>query len=219
VIGRVRVVGRGRVGSAIAARLKDQGADPDSQDPELVLICVPDRAIAEVATRIASGPWIAHTSGAVSLAALAPHTRRFSLHPLQTFTRNGGPGQLDSAYAAISGETDEARRVGFELAEVLGLRPFPLDDEDRALYHVGAVFASNYLVTLHRMASRLFEKVGAPPESLEPLMRRTIDNGFQLTGPIARGDWGTVEAHLEAIRAEAPELEAVYRMLANATVP
>jgi predicted short-subunit dehydrogenase-like oxidoreductase (DUF2520 family) len=219
LIRRVRVVGRGRVGSAVAARLEDQGVDPDSKDPELVVICVPDRAISEVAARVAPGPWIAHTSGAISLAALAPHTRRFTLHPLQTFTRNGGPEQLDGAYAAISGETDEARRVGFELAEVLGLRPFPLSDEDRALYHVGAVFASNYLVTLHRVASQLFEKVGAPPEGLEPLMRRTIDNGFQLTGPIARGDWETVEAHLKAMRAEAPELEPVYRVLAEATVP
>lgn len=219
MIEKVRVVGRGRVGSAVAARLEDRGVDPDSRDPELLLLCVPDRAISEVAARFPPGPWIAHTSGAVSLAALAPHIRRFTLHPLQTFSRNGGPEQLDGSYAAISGETDEARRVGFELAEVLGLRPFPLNDEDRALYHVGAVIASNYLVTLHRVASRLFEKVGAPPEGLEPLMRRTIDNGFQLTGPIARGDWETVEAHLEAIRAEAPEVEPVYRALAEATFP
>ena len=219
MIQRARVVGRGRVGSAIAARLQAQGVDPDAHDPELVLLCVPDRAISEVAARLPPGPWIAHTSGAVSLAVLAPHTRHFTLHPLQTFTRSGGPEQLDGAYAAISGETDEARRVGFEVAEVLGLRPFPLSDEDRALYHAGAVIASNYLVTLHHLAARLFEKVGAPSEGLEPLMRRTIDNGFQLTGPIARGDWETVEAHLEAIRAEAPELEPVYRVLAEATVP
>ncbi|MGH8935333.1 MAG: Rossmann-like and DUF2520 domain-containing protein [Acidimicrobiia bacterium] len=219
MIRRARVVGRGRVGSAIAGRLEEQGVDPDSQDPELLLLCVPDRAISEVAPRFPPGPWIAHTSGAVSLAALAPHTRRFTLHPLQTFTRKGGPEQLDGAYAAIASETDQARRVGFELAETLGLRPFPLNDEDRALYHVGAVFASNYLVTLHRVAARLFEKVGAPPEGLEPLMRRTIENGFQLTGPIARGDWETVKTHLEAIRAEAPELEPVYRALGEATVP
>ena len=79
--------------------------------------------------------------------------------------------------------------------------------------------ASNYLVTLHRLASRLFEQAGAPPEALLPLMRRTIDNGFELTGPIARGDWATVDAHLAAIHEAAPEIEIVYRALAQVTAP
>ena len=88
----------------------------------------------------------------------------------------------------------------------------------RTLYHAGAAIASNYLVTLYRSASRLFEDAGAPPEALVPLMTRTIENGFQLTGPIARGDWATVEAHKQAIRAERPELEDLYETLADATV-
>ena len=80
-----------------------------------------------------------------------------------------------------------------------------------------AVIASNYLVTLHRAASRLFEAAGAPPEALIPLMTRTIENGFELTGPISRGDRQTVEAHVRAIQAEAPELEPMYSALAEAT--
>ena len=79
--------------------------------------------------------------------------------------------------------------------------------------------ASNYLVTLYRIASGLLEEAGAPPEALVPLMRRTIENGFELTGPIARGDWTTVDAHLAAIRAARPEVEPVYRVLAEATRP
>jgi predicted short-subunit dehydrogenase-like oxidoreductase (DUF2520 family) len=63
----------------------------DADEPELVLLCVPDRAIAEVARSIAAGPWVAHVSGATPLAALDPHERRFGLHPLQTFTRYRGP--------------------------------------------------------------------------------------------------------------------------------
>jgi predicted short-subunit dehydrogenase-like oxidoreductase (DUF2520 family) len=78
--------------------------------------------------------------------------------------------------------------------------------------------ASNYLVTLYRAASQLLALAGAPPEALAPLMRRTIENGFDLTGPIARGDSATVESHLLAIAAQAPELEAMYRALADATV-
>jgi len=85
------------------------------------------------------------------------------------------------------------------------------------LYHAGATIASNFLVTLYRAARQLVEAAGAPPDALLPLMRRTIDNGFELTGPIARGDWNTVEAHLAAIQEYAPELEDLYRAMARAT--
>ncbi len=218
MIERIQVIGSGRAGSAIAARLSERGLAVGADAPELVLLCVPDSAIAEVAASLEPGPWVAHVSGATPLAALAPHVRRFSVHPLQTFTRSRGPEQLDGAWAAVCAETDDARATGFELAETLGLRPFELDDSERTLYHAGAVFVSNYLVTLHRAAALLFESAGAPPEALEPLMRRTIENDFELTGPISRGDWTTVEAHREAIRAARPELDDLYETLAGATL-
>ncbi len=213
----VQIVGPGRVGSAIAARLEERGTSVLEDGAELVLICVPDRAIEEVARSIEPGPWIAHTSGATPLSALDPHERRFGLHPLQTFVAGGGAAQLDGSYGAVTAETDEGRAHGFALAETLGLEPFALADEARPLYHAGAAIASNYLVTLHAVASELFEEAGAPPEALVPLMRRTIENGFELTGPIARGDWGTVDAHRRAIRRVRPELEPVYEVLAEAT--
>ena len=219
----VNVIGRGRVGSAIAARLEERGVSLEERGAELTLLCVPDTAIRDVARGQAQGQsqgqslWIAHVSGATPLSALEPHERRFSMHPLQTFTRARGPEQLDGAWAAVTAETDEARARGFELAELLGLKPFELADEARPLYHAGAAIASNYLVTLHRVASELFRSAGAPPEALVPLMQRTIDNGFELTGPIERGDWETVEAHREAIRAIRPDLEPLYDVLAEAT--
>jgi predicted short-subunit dehydrogenase-like oxidoreductase (DUF2520 family) len=215
----VNVIGRGRVGSALGARLRERGIELREHDADLVLLCVPDRAIAEVAAAIEPGPWVAHVSGATPLAALDPHERRFSMHPLQTFTLDRGPEQLDGAWAAVSAETDEARARGHELAATLGLRPFDVADGARVLYHAGAAIASNYLVTLHRAASRLFEDAGAPPEALVPLMTRTIENGFQLTGPISRGDWSVVDAHLGALHDAHPELEPMYRVLAEATVP
>jgi predicted short-subunit dehydrogenase-like oxidoreductase (DUF2520 family) len=218
MIETVKVVGAsGRVGSAVSARLRERGLRLEEDDAELVLLCVPDGAISEVARGIAPGPWVAHTSGATRIGALDPHVRRFGLHPLQTFTKRRGPEQLDGAHAAVTAETAEAREVGFELARTLGLEPFALDDAARPLYHAGAAIASNYLVTLHRVASELFEAAGAPPEALVPLMRRTIDNGFELTGPIERGDWETVERHREAIRATRPDLEPLYDVLAEAT--
>lgn len=216
---RVSIIGHGRVGSAVSARLLERGIAVDAASPELVLICVPDAAIATVAASIEPGPWVAHTSGATPLAALAPHTNRFGVHPLQTFIRGRGAEQLDGAWAAVTAESEPAHTRGVWLAERLGLRAFDLADERRAIYHAGAAMASNFLVTLYRSASRLLEHAGAPPEALVPLMRRTIDNHFELTGPIARRDWATVDAHLAAIREFEPDLEPVYRALAEVTRP
>jgi predicted short-subunit dehydrogenase-like oxidoreductase (DUF2520 family) len=213
----VNVIGRGRVGSALAARLEERGVELREDDAELVLLCVPDTVIAEVAGTLAPGPWVAHVSGATPLSALDPHERRFSLHPLQTFTRARGPEQLDGAWGAVTAETDEALELGLDLARLVGLEPFALEDADRPLYHAGAAVASNYLVTLHDVASSLFAAAGAPPEALEPLMRRTIENDFELTGAIERGDWATVEAHRVAIRRARPDLEPLYDVLAEAT--
>jgi predicted short-subunit dehydrogenase-like oxidoreductase (DUF2520 family) len=215
VIERVHVIGSGRVGSAVAARLRERDVGVGEDDPDVVLLCVPDTAISEVSRSLTpKRAWVGHVSGATPLAALEPHELRFSLHPLQTFDRSGDASQLDGAWAAVTGETEEARAIARELAEILGLEPFEVADSDRTLYHAGAVFASNYLVTLERAAVRL----GVPAEALVPLMSRTIENGFDLTGPIARGDWATVEAHKRAIRAAHPELEHLYETLAGATV-
>ena len=218
VIETVHVIGAtGRVGSAVSVRLRERGARLDASDPDLVLLCVPDRVIAEVAAEIAVGPWVAHVSGATPLSGLDLHERRFSLHPLLSITKERGPEQLDGGWAALTAETDEARATGRELAALLGLRPFDLTDEKRALYHAAAAIASNYLVTLREIAGSLVEAAGAPAEALDPLMQSVIENGFELTGPIARGDWETVERHLAAIREARPELEELYLALAAQT--
>ena len=167
MIKSVRVVGTGRAGSAIAARLKERGLAVSAgrqaagAPVDLVLLCVPDAAIAEVARAVPEGPWIAHVSGATTLAALDPHTRRFSVHPLQTLSTERGPEQLDGAWAAVTAESDEAAEVASRLAHTLGLRPFRLADADRPLYHAAAVIAGNYLVTLYRTAATLGFWMGA----------------------------------------------------------
>jgi predicted short-subunit dehydrogenase-like oxidoreductase (DUF2520 family) len=217
------VVGAGRAGQAIAARLGERlptriaSRELDCGDAELVVLCVPDRAIPQVAASIPAGPWLAHGSGASTLDALDPHARRFSVHPLMTFQLGHGPEQLDGAWGAVSGESEEAVAAGLELARLLGLEPFVLADEERPVYHAAATVAAGFLVTLHEVAAELMRAAGAPPEALEPLMRRTMDNGFRPTGPHTRGDWETVERHLESIRARRPQLEPVYRALSHAT--
>jgi len=218
MIESIRIVGAGgRVGSTVSARLAERGVPLDIAEAELVLLCIPDRAIAEVAAEIPPGPWVAHVSGATPLAALEPHVRRFGLHPLQSFTKARGAEQLDGVWGAVTAESSEARTVGFGLAETLGLRPFELDDANRAAYHAGAAFASNYLVTLRAAAGSLLAAADVPTEALDPLIQGIVDSGFDLTGPIARGDWETVERHLAVIRAERPELEELYLALAEAT--
>ena len=153
------IVGNGRLGSAASARLEECGLAVGSAGRELacssadlVLLCVPDRAIPLVAQGISPGPWIAHTSGAVSIRALGPHERRFGLHPLQTFQGDLGPGQFDGAFAAITGETPDAREAAFALAGLLGVTPFELADDARPLYHAAATMAASFLVTIHRAA-------------------------------------------------------------------
>ncbi len=218
----IHVIGTGRAGGAIRARLIERGLrvtdgrEPEA-DAELVLLCVPDGVIAEVAAAVPVGRWIAHVSGATPLSALEPHRRRFGVHPLQTLTRKRGAKQLDGAWAGIGGETREAIGAARWLADTLGLRPFEIAEADRPLYHAAAVIGGNFLVTLHQVATRLLAEAGAPPEAIVPLMRRTIENEFDLTGPIARGDWNTVDAHLDTLERRAPDLVPLYRALAEAT--
>jgi len=216
MVNRVQVVGRGRVGHAFAARLRERGVLVDDA-AGVVVLCVPDRAIANAAAQVPRGPWVCHVSGGTPLSHLEPHERRFGLHPLQTFTKDRGAEQIDGAWGGVTAVTPEGREVGRALAGLLGLRAFDLADDRRAVYHAGAVMASNYMVTLYRAAARALATAGVPAEALIPLMTRTIENGFDLTGPLARGDLATVEAHLDALGRDLPDLEAMYRALAEVT--
>ena len=98
------------------------------------------------------------------------------------------------------------------------MRPFPLADENRAAYHAGAAIASNYLVTLRQAAGSLLEAAGAPPEALDPLMRRTIDNDFELTGPISAATGRRSSGTARRSARPAPSSSRSTTSLADATV-
>ena len=115
---QIGVVGHGRLGSAVLARLAERRLAAPVDNADLVLLCVPDRAIHEAAGQISSGPWVAHMSGAVPLSALAPHQRRFGLHPLQTFRREGGAAQLDGAWATVEAHLAAIQRHAPEVEEL-----------------------------------------------------------------------------------------------------
>jgi predicted short-subunit dehydrogenase-like oxidoreductase (DUF2520 family) len=215
----IAIVGRGRMGRALAGALGAAGPfgrGHDGAGADAVLLCVPDSEIAAAAAAVAPGPLVGHCSGAVGLAALAPH-EAFGLHPLMTVTKRGA--DFTGAGAAIAGSTPRALALARELAQELGMHPFELADEDRAAYHAGAAMASNFLVALEAAAERV---TGIDRRLLVPLVRATVENwaalgDAALTGPIARGDEETVARHREAIAERAPELLALYDVLADAT--
>ena len=211
----VTVIGAGRAGSAIAARLRERGVAV-GEDGELRLLCVPDRAIGEVARSIDPGPWVAHVSGGTPLAALEPHVRRFSVHPLQTLVRARGPEQLDGAWGAVTAEDDDARDAGARGSPSRSACARSRSPTTGARSTTPARRSPRTSSSRSTASPRgLFEEAGAPPEALVPLMQRTIENGFELTGPIARGDWETVERHRDALRGTG--FEQAYDALAEAT--
>jgi predicted short-subunit dehydrogenase-like oxidoreductase (DUF2520 family) len=220
------VIGAGRVGTVVAARLGARlvarGEEPDLRGCGLLAIATPDAAIADVcrllAPRLEPGAGVVHFSGGTSLAALVGvSSPRACVHPLQTVWPERGPDQLEGAHAAVTGDWE----LGAGLARALGTIPFALADEAKPAYHAASVFASNYLVTLTHAAVSLLQRAGLEREAalmaLRPLQHRSVDvGGRPPTGPIARGDAATVSAHLRAV---GPELEPLYRALGRATLP
>lgn len=212
----VAVVGRGRLGRALAVALRDGGvavAGPlgraGAPPVDAVVLCVPDAQIPAAAAAVAgSAPLVGHTSGATSLSALAAAGgESFGLHPLQTFTAAGG--SFDGAGCAIAGSSAAALAAARALATCVGMQPFEIDDSQRAAYHASASIASNFTVTLLAAAEQVAGSAGIDPEQarrlLLPLVERSVANWGErgpagaLTGPIARGDEETVSAQRAAV--------------------
>ena len=225
---RIAIVGRGRMGQALAAALARCGVDVDGplgrgatgDSADVVLLCVPDAQIEAAARLIAPGRLLGHCSGATTLEPLEPH-EAFSIHPLMTVT--GTTARFDGAGCVIAGATERALGMAAALARTLGMRAAVVADEDRPLYHAAASMASNYLVTLAAAAERLAEAAGVDRALLELLVRAAIENWATegpvraLTGPIARGDDETAARQRSAIAARAPELLAVWDALTAET--
>jgi predicted short-subunit dehydrogenase-like oxidoreductase (DUF2520 family) len=230
---RLAIVGRGRLGSAMAAALTAAGCDVagprgrgfdghgfDGRCVDAVLLCVPDAQIEAAASVIVPGPLVGHCSGATTLAPLAPH-EAFSLHPLMTVTPEGA--RFAGAGAAIAGSTARAMALAAELAALLGMRAVVVADEDRAAYHAAASIASNLLVTLEGAAERIALSAGVGRDLLLPLVRAAVDNWAALgaeralTGPVARGDEATVGRQRAAVADRAPDLLPMFDALVEAT--
>jgi predicted short-subunit dehydrogenase-like oxidoreductase (DUF2520 family) len=206
---------------------------------DLIFLTVPDDQIEPVAARLAqemswrTGQAVVHCSGALSLDALPALRERGvavgSFHPLQSLASvEDGVLRLPGSYFGV--EADEPLRPTLSaMVGALGGHLLLLPGHSKARYHLAATIASNYMVTLFAVAVDLLGRKGMThaesASALLPLLRGTVDNLAQLglpralTGPIARGDLGTIQRHLEVLREEAPGVEPLYRRLGAATVP
>ncbi len=209
-----------------------------AREADCIFITTNDDAIAGVCEAVASeggfrkGSKVVHTSGAGGLDLLRSARRRGAhvacIHPLQTFA------DVESAISKIPGSVfgitaDEIILAWAErVVEDLGGKPFHVADEDKALYHAAACMASNYFVTLMYLAEEVYGRMGLSREeavrAFWPLVRGTAENierkgtVLSLTGPIARGDGGTIRKHLRAFRKRCPELLKLYREMGLFTV-
>jgi len=204
-------------------------------DCDLLLLTVPDDALAGVVAGLAdalavpAGRVAVHVAGRHGLGVLRPlaalGVRTVALHPAMTFT--GTPldlPRLAGCPVAVTAAGDDTA-VAEQLVTELSGRPSTLADERRELYHAGTVHGANHLVTLVAEARELLSAAGVadPGAALRPLLEAALDNSLRsgdaaLTGPVVRGDVGTVRAHLAQVASAAPATVPSYAVLARATL-
>jgi predicted short-subunit dehydrogenase-like oxidoreductase (DUF2520 family) len=204
------------------------------EDADLVLMTVPDDVLPGLVEGLAAtgapytGRLLAHASGAHGVRVLDPATRAgalpLALHPVMAFT--GREDDVDRLKGVCFGVTapDPLRPAAEALVIEMGGEPVFIAEQNRALYHAALAFAANHLVTLVAEAASLLGQAGAdnPERMLGPLLGAALDNALRfgdagLTGPVARGDSGTVASHLAAIEAADPGALPAYLALARLT--
>jgi len=235
----VAVSSRGQTSARNLAQLITCRAFDNNQDvadaAELVFITTPDDVIATVASEVQWHPEqnVVHCSGADSTQILEPAKKLGAqvgvIHPLQTFaSAKQAIENMPGSTFALEAEEPLLTKLK-EMATALEGYWIELEAKDRVVYHAAAVIACNYVVTLVKLATDLWQTFNIPTpqatQALLPLIRGTIHNietvGIPqcLTGPIARGDTGTIKKHLEALQKVAPAILPTYRELGLQTIP
>jgi len=212
--------------------------DETARRADLVLLALPDDALAGMVRGLVAtgslrpGQIVVHTSGAHGIDVLAPAAEAgalpLALHPVMTFT--GREEDLERLTACSIGvtaaEDDEAAwNVGEALTVEMGAEPVRIPDSARALYHAALAHGANHLMTLVADCAELLREAGIQHAErlVAPLLSAALDNVLRhgdraLTGPVARGDLGTVRKHLSVLADRAPEVAPSYRVLARRTV-
>lgn len=201
---------------------------------ELVVLAVPDDVLPGLVTGLAAaGVWqagqiVVHTSGAHGVRvldpALAAHVLPLALHPAMTF--GGNIVDLENLLDCAFGVTclPQLRPLAEALVIDMGGEPVWVAEEDRGAYHAALTHGANHLVTLIAQARDLLASAGVedPAAVLGPLTRTALENSLAqgdaaLTGPVVRGDVGTVRTHLRVLAERAPEACDTYAALARAS--
>ncbi len=201
---------------------------------ELVLLTVPDDALPALVSGLAEtgavrpGQLIAHSSGRYGISVLDPALRAgalpLALHPVMTFTGTGVDVQRLAGCVFGVTAPEELRLAAEALVIEMGGEPEWIAEESRPLYHAALALGANHLVTLVAQAQDLLRTAGvaAPDRMLGPLLGAALDNALRsgdaaLTGPVARGDAGTVSAHIAELRRHAPAAVPGYLAMARTT--
>jgi predicted short-subunit dehydrogenase-like oxidoreductase (DUF2520 family) len=201
---------------------------------ELVLLAVPDDALADLVGGLAAtrtwqaGQLVVHTSGRHGLEVYAPaleqHVLGLALHPAMTFTGTGL--DLERLVECCFGVTapEPLRPVAEALVLEIGAEPVWIEESARPLYHAALAHGANHLVTLIAQSLQALRAAGVeePSRLLGPLVSAALDNALRagdaaLTGPVARGDAGTVAEHLRQLQGLSPDIRPTYVALARAT--
>ncbi len=224
------VVGKNRQQASVAAGVLDSAPFTTANhlpQADLAIVATRDAAIASVAAELAERcrdvAAAVHVSGLTSIEALQPLAdaglATGSFHPLQTLpTPEAGAARLAGAWVAITADEPLRQRL-HDLADSIGARPFDLQDESKAIYHAGAAAAANFPLVALTMAKDLFGAAGVPFAAAQPLVEAAIANAFamgprpSLTGPVARGDVGTVTGQLDAVASVTPQWFGTYSSL------
>ena len=213
-------------------------ADEVARRADLVLLAVPDDELAQVVSGLVdtgalrTGQIVVHTSGAHGVGVLRQAAEHgvlpVALHPVMTF--NGRLEDLDRLGTSCVGVTarpddEAAAHVGAALTVEMGAEPVQVPEEARSLYHTALAHGANHLVTLVADCAELLRGGGVDNAErlLGPLLSAALDNALRrgdqaLTGPVARGDTGTVRDHLDVLAKRRPELTCSYSELARRTV-
>lgn len=229
----IEIIGPGRAGTAFHDRLIAYGeparllrrGEAASADADAVILAVPDAVTRDVARAVPAGPRLGTLAGSAALSALGDRPSRFILHPMQTLIVDGGSDQLDDVWVGITATDAETRTWARRLVDRMHLHALPIEDANRPLPHIACVFASNLLIGPLVAALRTFTAAGVPPaeagRALLPLAIRAVENALAAgpdavpTGPLARGDAATVEAHRAALLEVDPFLDEAYVALSR----
>ncbi len=192
-------------------------------DADIVIVCVADDAIGEVASKIAPcNAVIVHTSGATSIDVLGMHKRRGVLYPCQTFTREDHVDMQRVPFLIEASDEESLRKLREFVATISQKKVVEASSEMRAKLHVGAVIASNFTNHLLTLTSEYLQRNALDVSLLEPLVNQTITKAFAMhprqaqTGPARRGDVRTIEKHMSLIDEE--NLQRVYRTMTESII-